>query len=539
VIGGASKSRNQNAGEASVKSPTNFATMDGGSESEAEFFHVKKTKASRRLAKKSKKSKKGLLQKQPERVKPEQILLPDTDTEEMDIEDNTPVEKAQREIARVTEKLKTKQELEKLFEIEKQPERVRPDQILLPDTDAEETDLEAALEEARLEEDVRVAREKREQKRLGIHTEDGSPKRKHFVPQPDQRPAKTTEAFDIMGDGVFDEVPVVLAHLNVKQAMDDLETLIIVTRKREREAEARVFTAQDEYDASKFTIEETNEQIKKAKIKRECLLDCEEQVKNIAGLMEAKAGKIADAVETLRSMEKGASAQRVDELGIQKWPSKAFEDDRFAFLRAVDKQILKDIGESFAALDSLLQPFRRMKLHYRGLYTSAYIPLSIKEVVQMHIKLELLWWDPLHFVGDVVEQPGGRRLIQDPALDDFPWFKALCDYSLDDNDPDTDLVPFMVVQEVFPIISHLVEIWDMQDARETQRLRAVIEEFATFLEADDKPLRDLEKTLKQRVETLDLNQREAASLGENLSIFHGVFGEDFLQSLILECTKLE
>eukprot|EP00397_Hematodinium_sp_SG-2012_P029505 GEMP01031176.1.p1 GENE.GEMP01031176.1~~GEMP01031176.1.p1 ORF type:complete len:580 (+),score=137.98 GEMP01031176.1:204-1943(+) len=461
-----------------------LAAPDENSGSEQEFFRVKKSKASRRMARR------GLVQKKEKKTKSGPIVLPDTDPSDEDADD-----------------------------------------------------LDADIEEATRQEEAQAAREKREQLRQGINKHGEPVRRKpfNFKPQPEARPSKATEAFDISMDPaeIVTEIPVVATQLSATQALANLEQMIVKAKIREQNAKTRIETAHEELEGMKISIEQTKDQMEKAKSRRELMIDCEEQVKDIAGLIDAKAGKVSDAVATLRGMEKEASKERwtgEDEFGrALKWPSESFVDDRISFLKAVHKQLLKDIGDNFSALDSLLKPFSTMKKQHRGLYTSAYIPRSIKEVVQTHIKLELLWWDPLHFVGDIGdERPGGRSLIHSPSLDDFEWFEALCDYSLDDNDPDTHLVPSMVKQEVYPIISHYIQIWDMRNADETRWLRDVVEESVTFLENNDKPLRDLEKTLKERVDNLEISSSDAAAAGKNLAMFHDVFAEDFLGALLLD-----
>jgi len=458
-----------------------------------EFFQVKKSKASRRMAK-------GILQKNKKRKKPQ------------------------------------------------------PGDIILPDTDPseEEDDLEADINDAKLKEDAQVAREKREMQRQGRVTskvKELEQRRSFFKPKVEQRPEKSTEAFDFVFSPTKNRgketSPICedkfSKRLCSSRALEDLEKLIEKAKDREGDANTRKVTEKEELKDAITTMEQTRHQIEQAKIQRELFLDIEDLVRDIEGLIEEKAGKIADAAETLRMMERDVSLQRwkgEDEFGRQAvWPSTSFMEDRRSFLSAVQNQLLKDIGDDFSSLKNILEPFGEMKGKYRGLYTSSYIPLSMKEVVQTHVKLELLWWDPLHFAGcGFGERVAGRPIVTAAFFDDFDWFKALCDYSMDEFDPDSNLIPSVIIHEIFPIITHYVDIWDMRDPSETKLLRDVIEEASAFLDQgkDDPRILELEKKIEGRMGKVKLTAHEACQVAKNISELHGVLNDDCLGPLLVK-----
>jgi len=434
--------------------------------------------------------------------------------------------------------------------LSKKPKKknLEPGTIMLPDTESSEDEDE---EEEKRKEEARKAREARERKRQGFDDnalKDPEMGRRHFVPKKEDKPAKSAEAYDLDPYGKDEEL---LEDPNEKKlrldtsttALDKLDKMISASKAREGDDTTRKTTIKDELKEAQDRIKTIAVEVEKTKKQRETLLDLEDVTRDLDGLVTEKGGKVKDAWDTLKEMEGDIQKTRwtgVDEFGrLAQWPSPSFKEDRRGFLHAVHVQLMKDIGKGFSQLKDLLEPFYDFKKKYRGLYTSAYFPLVMKEVAYLHVQMEMLWWDPLGMTDADKEDMVGRPIIAAPSLDDFEWFQALCDYSMEKGDPDSQLVPQVVIDEIYPIIVHYLNVWDIRDPVETKRLCAVVEEAKSFLEKRQEPLQLLENTLKGRIDRASpgLTPEFAAMTGKNLSLFFGIFPDTFLGPLIVSLWK--
>jgi len=163
--------------------------------------------------------------------------------------------------------------------------------------------------------------------------------------------------------------------------------------------------------------------------------------------------------------------------------------DRGAFCSAVHKQILGDVAEGFSVASSMLRPIGSAKKRLRAEYSQAFVPMSLPEMLALHVEHSLLWWDPLEIcvpasrTGKVTHKWGPSDAVTSVQFEGFHWFEELAAFTemLGEDDPDAELVPKLMQRCVFPdVLRRIRDCWDVTSARHAERIAALLDECLLF-----------------------------------------------------------
>ncbi|CEM02077.1 unnamed protein product [Vitrella brassicaformis CCMP3155] len=191
--------------------------------------------------------------------------------------------------------------------------------------------------------------------------------------------------------------------------------------------------------------------------------------------------------------------------------------DRKKFCEAA-QAIFRDASEDFRSVHHILERFKEFKTKHNDRYRASYCGMSLLEVLQPFVTLQLLWWDPFA-TGSAADAEsavwyGGRRLIGSATLEEFEWYELMVTYTDIDTqadgkeDPDGDLVPQLVFKAVFPRIKAWLEAyWDPTSLTQTKRCVELLNELLLFRaddEASTKPINEvLEAAVKRMTACID------------------------------------
>lgn len=197
-----------------------------------------------------------------------------------------------------------------------------------------------------------------------------------------------------------------------------------------------------------------------------------------------------------------ATSSGSEEDGAEEW-----REDRAALCAAAHKQILGDVSKEFSSFTAVLSPLKAAKKHLLSDYEKAFVPMSLPEMLSLHVEHSLLWWDPLELCATHTGAAlwGPQAPVVGTQLESFDWFSDLAAFTelRGEDDPDGELVPQLVRRSIFPEVTRrLRECWDVTSARQTSRAVALIDECLLFdSDQSGESLAELFAAAKQRLET--------------------------------------
>ncbi|EGD83079.1 hypothetical protein PTSG_03717 [Salpingoeca rosetta] len=157
--------------------------------------------------------------------------------------------------------------------------------------------------------------------------------------------------------------------------------------------------------------------------------------------------------------------------------AKQEEEHRTALFQKASA-LLQDVNEDFADIPKIADRFETWKLRQPDSYADAFVSMTLKNILQPLISLQLIPWNPLD-----------RRSADFESL---PWFNDLmlygCDketHAQDENDPDAYLVPELIDLILVPKTAGFLEfVYDPLSSTQTDAAVANVRRMQTDFHID-------------------------------------------------------
>ncbi|GAM19391.1 hypothetical protein SAMD00019534_025660 [Acytostelium subglobosum LB1] len=137
------------------------------------------------------------------------------------------------------------------------------------------------------------------------------------------------------------------------------------------------------------------------------------------------------------------------------------------------RQVLDDVDEEYSTISMVRDKFQHWKIKDYRSYKRINIGYIIPYIFAPFLRLQLIDWNPLKSVN----------------FDTLQWYTDLMDYgivpnlTLDQDDPDPDLIPKLVIKVIIPKVEYYITyIWNPLSQEQSKHLKETIDEIHVYVE---------------------------------------------------------